>query len=97
MLCHWSHNINPTFDFNRMAIGYWASVAGETPIQPVRVFLTCERLAEIDPSQPRDQPGAFAIFDANLADLHEFASRAFDAGKLDDDKHEGQPVVTLRS
>jgi hypothetical protein len=47
--------------------------------EPIRVFVTYEALAKIDPSQVRDLPGAFAIFDANRSKIDATANNRHDA------------------
>jgi hypothetical protein len=53
------------FDVDRRAIGFWMAVDDETPVRPVRVFITYEALADIDPSQLCDREGALTTFDMN--------------------------------
>lgn len=64
---------------------------------PVRVFVTYEALAQIDPSQIHDLDAALAIFDANRARLENLASIRYDACGADDGEHEGQPILILRT
>jgi hypothetical protein len=52
-------------DDGRKAIGFWMAVDGETPARPVRVYVTYEALANIDPDQVRDLYGALTTFDKN--------------------------------
>ena len=50
-------------DNDRSAIGFWMTVKGAAPVQPIRVFVTYEALAQIEPSQPRDVFAAMNIFE----------------------------------
>jgi hypothetical protein len=79
-----------------MAIGFWMAVEGAGPITPIRVFVTYEALAQLDPSQLRDAHGAFETFDKHRSQIEAAASRKFDADEPDGDTYDGQPIVTLR-
>src|SRR5712675_744216 len=48
---------------NSRSIGFWMSVEGRTPIQPVRVLVNYEALSQIDPTNVRDLHGALENFD----------------------------------
>ena len=81
-------------DFDRKAVGFWmVTVLTE---KPVRVFVTYEALAAIDPSQVRDNDGALQTFDAHRAAFEAAASRKYVAGAIEPFTHEGQQVVLLR-
>ena len=47
-----SSNNRPDHHDDRKAIGFWMTVEGKDPVQPIRVFVTYEALRELDPSQP---------------------------------------------
>jgi hypothetical protein len=79
---------------DRMAIGMWMLDGNSAP---VRVFVTYEALAQIDPSKVHDLPAALEIFDANRERLEKLASVIYDARGADDGKYEGQPTLILRS
>jgi hypothetical protein len=83
-------------DNSRKAIGFWMTVQGADPIEPIRVFVTCETLAQIDPSQLRDAHDAFETLDKHRRQIETAASLKFDADGPDDDTYDGQPIVTLR-
>ncbi len=81
-------------DFDRKAVGFWmVTVLTE---KPVRVFVTYEALAAIDPSQLRENNAALQIFDAHRAAIEQAASRKYLAGVMESATHEGQEVVLLR-
>jgi hypothetical protein len=44
----------PLLHSNSRAIGFWMSVEGRTPIQPVRVLVSYYALSELDPTNVRD-------------------------------------------
>ncbi len=48
-------------DSTRRAIGFWMAVEGESPVRPVRVYVSYEALADIDPEQVRDLEGQLLI------------------------------------
>lgn len=78
-----------------MAVGIWMEDENKSP---VRVYVTYEALAQIDPSQVHDLHAALEIFDANRERIEQRASVIFDArGKDEDGEHEGQPILILRS
>jgi hypothetical protein len=84
-------------DFDRRAIGFWMAVEGESPVRPVRVFVTYEALANIDPDQARDLHGALTTFDKNRDRIDRAASSKFDAGQVEPDLHQGQLLILLRT
>jgi hypothetical protein len=47
-------------DDRRNAIGVWMTVKGARPLRPIRVFVTYEALAQIEPSQPWGRHSALA-------------------------------------
>ena len=53
----------PLSHSNSRSIGFWMSVEGQTPIQPVRVLVSYEALSQLDPTNVRDLPGALENFD----------------------------------
>ncbi len=82
-------------DSTRRAIGFWMAVEGESPVRPVRVYVSYEALADIDPEQVRDLEGALATFDTNRDRIDRAASSKFDAGQVEQDLHEGQLLIIL--
>jgi Protein of unknown function (DUF1488) len=84
-------------DAARGAIGFWMIVEGESPVRPVRVFVNYEALADIDPQQVRDLDGALTTFDNNRDRIDMAANCRFDAGEVELDLHEGQPLIILRT
>jgi hypothetical protein len=83
------------FDNNHSAIGFWMTIEGAVPIEPIRVFVTCEALAQLDPSQPRDTVAAGKIFEKYRARIADAASEKFDSKDIEDERHEGQRVVKV--
>jgi len=71
------------------------AVEGESPVRPVRVYVSYEALADIDPEQVRDLEGALATFDTNRDRIDRAASSKFDAGQVEQDLHEGQLLIIL--
>ena len=57
-------NQTPKGDDTRKAIGIWMTIEGD-PIRAVRVFVTYETLAQLNPSQPGSLNAALEIFDEN--------------------------------
>ena len=82
-------------DSTRRAIGFWMAVEGESPVRPVRVYVSYEALADIDPEQVRDLQGVLATFDTNRDRIDRAASSKFDAGQVEQDLHEGQLLIIL--
>jgi hypothetical protein len=76
----------PLSHSNSRAIGFWMSVEGRTPIQPVRVLVSYEALAELDPTNVRDFHGAPKNFDQFRSQVESTASRKFDTDGVDPDK-----------
>lgn len=93
-----STGIKEVLDNNRRAIGFWMTVGGRRPVEAIRVFVTYQALAQLDPSQPEDIFAAIAIFSKNRARIEALASYKYDTEGLDDDgEHEGKPILTVRS
>jgi hypothetical protein len=72
-------------------------VEGADPVQPVRVLVTYEALAQLDPSQVRDLEAALLVFDENRPQIEAAASMKFDASEIDPETYEGQPMIKLRT
>ena len=77
------------------AVGFWMTVEGSNPVQPVRVFVSYEALADLDPSNIRDLAAAFDHFDRFLARIEAAASEKFDRLGPDAEKYEGMPTIRL--
>ena len=77
------------------AIGCWMTVKGAIPIQPVRVFVSYEALAQLDPFDIRDFAAAFEHFERFRARIETAASDKFDRHGPDAEKYEGMPTVLL--
>ena len=73
------------------------SVAGRSPIQPVRVLASYEALSQLDPTNVRDLHGALENFDRFRSQVEAAASRKFDSHGFDAEKYEGMPAVRLRA
>jgi hypothetical protein len=84
-------------DADHKAIGFWMKVEGEEPVRPVRVYVTYEALAQIDPEQVPDLHGALTTFDTNRDRIDTTANSRFDAGEVEPDLHEGQQLIILRT
>jgi Protein of unknown function (DUF1488) len=85
--------IPANFDEDRKAIGFWMR---DNDNQGVRIFVTCEGLWQLDPSQVRDLPTAFKQFDALRSHIEQVASDRHARGEPFDGEHEGRPVMILR-
>jgi uncharacterized protein DUF1488 len=85
----------PLLHSNSRAIGFWMSVEGRIPIQPVRVLVSYEALSELDPTNVRDLHGALENFDRFRSQIESAASRKFDRDGFDPDKYEGMPAIRL--
>jgi hypothetical protein len=87
----------PIRDDGRRAIGFWMLDTRKSPYHPVRIFISYEALADLDPDNIRDLESAFEHFSR----FHELITRAasdkFDRGEIEDEMHLGQPVVVLRT
>ena len=80
-------------DNDRSAIGFWMTVEDAVPVRPIRVFVTYEALAQIEPSQPRDVFAAMNIFEQNRALIEGTASEKFDRLGVGDERYDGQPIL----
>ncbi|MGY8681979.1 DUF1488 family protein [Bradyrhizobium sp. UFLA05-153] len=76
------------------AIAFWMTVKGAAPVQPVRVFVSYEALAQLDPFD-RDFAAAFKHFERFRARIEAAASDKFDRDGPDADKYEGMPAIRL--
>ena len=77
------------------AIGFWMTVKGANPVQPVRVFVSYEALAELDPTNIRDLAAAFEHFDRFRSRIEAAASEKFERVGPDAEKYEGMQTVRL--
>jgi hypothetical protein len=77
------------------AIGFWMSVKGARPVQPVRVFVSYEALAQLDPTNIRDLAAAFDHFDRFRDRIEAAASEKFDRQGPDAEKYEAMQTVRL--
>ena len=77
------------------AIGFWMTVKGATPVKPVRVFISYEALAQLDPFDIRDLASAFEHFERFRARIEAAASDKFDRHGPDAEKYEGMPTIRL--
>jgi Protein of unknown function (DUF1488) len=90
-----STNRDGEADTRRQAIGFWMFIEGARPYKPVRVYISYDTLAQVDPSQPRGLPAALDIFKRHRPMIEAAASDKFDAGYLDDGEYGGRPILTL--
>jgi hypothetical protein len=79
------------------SIGFWMTVKGAVPVQPIRVFVSYEALANLDLTNIRDFAAAFEHFDKFRDRIEVAASNKFDWVGPDADKYEGLPTVRLTS
>jgi hypothetical protein len=77
------------------AIGFWMVVKGAVLVRPVRVFVSYEALADLDPSTIRDLAAAFEHFERFRSRIETAASDKFDRIGPDAEKYEGMPTVRL--
>jgi hypothetical protein len=77
------------------AIGFWMTVQGAIPVRPVRVFISYEALAQLDPFDIRDLASAFERFERFRARIEAAASDKFDRHGPDAEKYEGMPTIRL--
>ncbi|SFI60854.1 DUF1488 family protein [Bradyrhizobium sp. Gha] len=77
------------------AIGFWMIVKDASPIRPVRVFVSYEALAQLDPFDIRDLASAFEHFERFRARIEAAASDKFDRAGPDAEKYEGMPTIRL--
>ena len=68
------------------ALGFWMTVKEATPIKPVRVFVSYEVLAQLDPFDVQDLASAFERFERFRARIEAAASYKFDRHGPDADK-----------
>jgi hypothetical protein len=85
--------LRATFDDSHKSVGFWMRDGDN---RPVRVFVTCEGLCQLDPSQPNDLETAFKQFDLLRSHIEKVASDRHDRGEPYDGEHEGQPMMILR-
>src|SRR4029077_12056686 len=85
----------PLSHSNSRAIGFWMSVEGRAPNQPVRVLVNYEALSELDPTNVRDLHGALENFDRFRSQVTPPTSRKFDRRGFDGQKYEGMPAIRL--
>ncbi len=71
------------------------SVKGDGPVRPVRVFVSYEALAELDPFDLRDLAPAFEHFERFRARIEAAASEKFDRDGPDAEKYEDLPIIRL--
>jgi hypothetical protein len=84
-------------DDDRKAIGFWMTVEGVSPVAPIRVFVTYQALAQIEPSRLQDRPAAIEIFNDNRAVIEAAASNKCEAKGVDDGEYDGQPLLMVRA
>ena len=77
------------------AIGFWMTVKGASRIQVVRVFVSYEALADLDPANVRDLPAAFEHFDKFRARIEAAASDKFDRDGPGAEKYARLPTIRL--
>ena len=77
------------------AIGFWMTVKGATPVKPVRVFVSYEALADLDPFDIPDLAAAFEHFERFRARIETAASDKYDRYGSDADKYEDMPTIRL--
>ena len=85
----------PLSHSNSRSIGFWMSVEGRTPIQPVRVLVSYEALSQLEPTNVQDLHGALENFDQFRSQVERAASRKFDRYGFDPEKYEGMPAIRL--
>ena len=79
------------------AIGFWMTVKGASRIQVVRVFVSYEALADLDPANVRDLPAAFEHFDKFRARIEAATSDKFDRDGPGAEKYARLPTIRLTS
>lgn len=77
------------------AIGFWMTVKGAAPVRPVRVFVSYEALAQLDPFDIRDLAAAFEHFDRFRSRIEAAASDKFDRDGPDAENYEGMLTIRL--
>ena len=73
------------------------TVKGASRIQVVRVFVSYEALADLDPANVRDLPAAFEHFDKFRARIEAAASDKFDRDGPGAEKYARLPTIRLTS
>ena len=81
------------FDERRNAIGFWMR---DTDNRPVRIFVMCEGLWRLDPSQVREIATAFKQFYALRSHFEQVVSDRHTRGQPYDGEYEGRPMMILR-
>jgi hypothetical protein len=84
-------------DTARRAIGFWMAIKGAKPARPVRVYVTYEALADIDPEQVRDLHGALTTFDKNRDRIDMAANSKFRLDEIEHDLRGGHLAIILRT
>ena len=79
------------------AIGFWITVKDASPVRPVRVFVSYEALADLDPHNVRDLPAAFEHFDRFRKRIESAASDKFDRDGPGAEKYARLPTIRLTS
>ena len=79
------------------AIGFWTTVKGASPIRVVRVFVSYEALADLDPANVRDLPAALEHFDRFRARIEAEASDKFGRDGPGAEKYARMPTIRLTS
>ena len=64
----------PVLHSNLQALGFWISIQGRTPFQPVRIFVTYDALAELDPTNVGDLYATLENFDRLRGQIEAAAS-----------------------
>jgi hypothetical protein len=88
-----STGLHGIFDDSREAIGFWMR---DHDSRPVRVFVTCEGLWQLDPFQVRDLDSAFKLFDEFRGHIEGVASNRQANGLPYDGECEGRSMMILR-
>jgi hypothetical protein len=71
------------------------TVEGSDPVQPARVLISYEALAQLDPTNVRDLAAATEHFDKFRTRVETAASKKFDRGGIEPDKWEAMPLIRL--
>jgi|SRR5689334_2786341 len=79
------------------SIGVWMTVEGSDPVQPVRVLISYEALAQLDPTNVRDLHAASQHFEKFRTRIETAASEKFDRGGIESEKWEDMPLIRLTS
>ena len=85
----------PVLHSDLQALGFWMSIQGRTPVQPVRIYVTYDALAELDPTNVGDLYAALENFDRLRGQIEAAASTKFDRLGPDADKYEGLPGILI--